>query len=626
MKMDRKPYTGVGLVGNENVAAIYTVNNGIIDINGTGIYHLFYKNYKHDLLQSAVSMIRVNDRLYFGNRKWNEYTHPHHLVPERTEVLDGFRYTDNFILEEDNLEKTDIIYAYGNNRVVFETTVSNKASEAKKIGCFGYIAVRNEEPILGEVLTDDALCIQTGEAYIGMATCESNENYIVEDSPTDFSYQTFLDVKNRNQKIKGINTNCRVGCVKGKEYELKAGESITFQWALVFADTKEELINDLQSLDFKYVAIEAKEYWKRWLAKGNKRVQEVASIHKNDNDEEFLDFVTRNRIAMKAVCQNGFIPADLTGHYYSNKMPCYYARDSIMVARGFLLAGHYEECEEIIQYLIKRKRKSNGEFYQRYDGLGEPNEGANNNVSHQIDSIGYFGRIVYEFYKRTGKILASEELLQELVSVIENSEHKNGMVGPEGGVNEGVFGAAFITSSNMFIYGGIKAMEELFVVFENKEYEKRCQKLCEQIYQGIQTTFNKELERYDYGYVNYHDRVVCKYDTPQYFGPIYGYPNDENMKKTHEYFLKHASFFKDGIGYSEQEYHHGPWLFNTLACAEYCKVHGEASEYRKKMLWAKNHANAYGLMPEAVDANDESISFINPLTWACAEFVASYYR
>ena len=240
MKMDRKPYNGVGLVGNENIAAIYTVNNGIVDINGTGIYHLFYKNYKHDLLQSAVSMIRVNNRLYFGNRKWNEYTHPHHLVPEKTEVFDGFRYTDRFILEEDNLEKTDVIYAYGNNRVVFETTVSNKASEAKKIGCFGYIAVRNEERILGEVLTDDALYIQTGKAYIGMTTCESNESYIVEDSPTDFSYQTFLDVKNRNQKIKGIDTNCRVGCVKGKEYELKAGESITFQWALVFADTKEE--------------------------------------------------------------------------------------------------------------------------------------------------------------------------------------------------------------------------------------------------------------------------------------------------------------------------------------------------------------------------------------------------
>lgn len=40
--MQTGKYTGIGLIGNENIAAIYAVNNGIVDINGTGIYHLFY--------------------------------------------------------------------------------------------------------------------------------------------------------------------------------------------------------------------------------------------------------------------------------------------------------------------------------------------------------------------------------------------------------------------------------------------------------------------------------------------------------------------------------------------------------------------------------------------------------
>lgn len=44
------------------------------------------------------------------------------------------------------------------------------------------------------------------------------------------------------------------------------------------------------------------------------------------------------------------------------------------------------------------------------------------------------------------------------------------MVGPEGGVNEGVFGPAFITSSNMFIYGGILAAKQIFAILGNKEY------------------------------------------------------------------------------------------------------------------------------------------------------------
>ena len=97
------------------------------------------------------------------------------------------------------------------------------------------------------------------------------------------------------------------------------------------------------------------------------------------------------------------------------------------------------------------------------------------------------------------------------------------------------------------------------------------------------------------------------------------------MKSTHRYFFKYASFFEDGIGYSEQEYHHGPWLFNTLACAEYCKRRGDLEEYTKKMRWAVKHSNRYGLLPEAVDADQEEICFINPLSWACAEFVAAYF-
>lgn len=41
--MQTGKYTGIGLIGNENIAAIYAVNNGIVDINGTGIYHCFIK-------------------------------------------------------------------------------------------------------------------------------------------------------------------------------------------------------------------------------------------------------------------------------------------------------------------------------------------------------------------------------------------------------------------------------------------------------------------------------------------------------------------------------------------------------------------------------------------------------
>ncbi|SCP97618.1 glycoside hydrolase family 15 protein [Anaerobium acetethylicum] len=619
--MKTKTYTGVGLIGNENVAAIYTVNNGIADINGTGIYHLFYKKYDHDLIQSAATMVRVEDTLYYGNRKWQEHTHPNHLVPVHTHVEKSFRYVDEFELIDHCLRKTDSVYAYGKNRITFETRIFNEGNHAKTVSCFAYVAVRNDRQIESSISGAKDIMIHTGNAYFALITEDSDEFYMIEDSPTDFSYQTFLDIMEKKEQRKAVRTSRRLGAAQGKEFVIPPGGSITYQWSLVFGDSEAELEREISGFHFEIQRTEAEQYWDEWIKKGESRVE-----HMQEKEDKFREAAHTNLTAIKAVCLNGFIPADLTGHYYSNRMPCYYARDSIMVARAFLMAGHYEECEEIVQYLIKRERKGNGEFYQRYDGLGEPNEGANNNVFHQIDSVGYFGRIVCEFYRKTGRLLAEEGLLAELLGVIEQAEDRKGMAGPEGGVNEGVFGGAFITSSNMFIYGGILAMEELFGMLGNQECAARCQKVCRRIYEGIQTTFNQKLGRYDYGYVDYCDAVVRKYDTPQYFGPVYGYPNDAHMQDTHRYLLKNASFFEDGIGYSEQEYHHGPWLFNTLACAEYCKMYGEHDEYLKKMDWAEKHANAYGLLPEAVDANDENICFINPLTWACAEFVASYYR
>lgn len=608
-------YTGIGLVGNECLSAIYAVNNGIVDINGTGIYHAFYKNYAHDLLQSAVTMIKVNDSIYYGNKVWKKHTHPLHIQPKHSYVEKGYRYCDEFFLEDCELRRKDVVYAYGESRLVFEMELKNESSTEQQIGCYGYAAVRNEQQIITKKLTNGQLAIHTGTAWFAMETPFAEEVYAVEDSPTDFAYQVFLDISEGKENRQEMQTSCRLGYAQGGQKRLKPGETLHMSWVLVFADDCKELEEKLSATLGLDNRSEADLYWKNWLNEG--------TVPKED--DEFAEMAILNLIALKAVCVGGYIPADLTGHYFCNKMPCYYARDSIMVARGLFLSGHKRESRDIICYLMQRRRKENGEFFQRYDGYGEPNEGANNNVFHQIDSIGYFCRIVYEYFQETGELLAEQALLMELTDVISKAEKKQGMAGPEGGVNEGVFGGAFITSSNMFIYGGMKAAEQIFKTLGNTEYEEKCKEICNQIYQGIQTTYNEQIGRYDYGYVNYHDHTVCKYDTPQYFGPLYGFPDDAHMKETHQYFLKNASFFEDGIGYSEQEYHHGPWLFNTLACAEYSKKSGDMEEYEKKMRWSMKHSNAYGLLPEAVDANNEQNCFINPLSWACAEFVASYF-
>ena len=95
--------------------------------------------------------------------------------------------------------------------------------------------------------------------------------------------------------------------------------------------------------------------------------------------------------------------------------PSYYARDSMMVARAFMLSGHHREFEDIMLYLINRPTKANGEFCQRYNGKGLPSEGANNNVFHQLDSIGYFARNIRDYYFKSGKMLLGYEKFKDML-------------------------------------------------------------------------------------------------------------------------------------------------------------------------------------------------------------------
>ena len=169
-------YTGIGLIGNEDIAAIYAVNNGIVDINGTGIYHLFYKDYSHDLLQSAVTMIKAGNGIFYGNKIWHEYTHPHHIRPRKTYTEEHYRYCDEFDLEEIGLKRKDTAYAYGKNRLVFETEIENIGKETREISCYGYAAVRNTREIAVEELPGGGTAIHTGNVYMGMDTPTSDRS------------------------------------------------------------------------------------------------------------------------------------------------------------------------------------------------------------------------------------------------------------------------------------------------------------------------------------------------------------------------------------------------------------------------------------------------------------------
>merc|ERR1711879_1027738 len=132
--------------------------------------------------------------------------------------------------------------------------------------------------------------------------------------------------------------------------------------------------------------------------------------------------------------------------------------------------------------MLSCKRKANGEYYQRYRFDKIEDEGANNNVFTQIDFIGYFTRVITDYYHLTNKMCCSFELLDSMISILHETKSKNGLYGPEGGVNEGVYGPAFITSTNMFIAGGIKGAIALANDFKESEYELKWARIYKRLF------------------------------------------------------------------------------------------------------------------------------------------------
>lgn len=614
MNRDKKRYKGLAFIGGDNIGSIYGVNNGIIDAKGTGIQHLFYKDYSQDLIHTMTTMVKQKDTVYFGNRIKSKKGHPNHVEPIDTNVIKGHIFEDKFKCE-DNLYKIDRITALEDNALYFECEIINTSNETKNLEVYAFALTQNLEGT--KATTDEEYILANFEkSCMAIKTSIDEERKITLDTPTGFAYRTVQSVLYNEETAKVIESNGTLGFIQGGSISVDANSSKTFNFIVRFGSNKEEVNKYLNDIDLNKAMDVAINYFDEW--------------HKNSNidtmcNEEYKEIARTNLTAIKAACLNGFVPADLTGHYYANGTPCYYARDSIMISRALLYSGHYKEFEEIINYLVERKCKPNGEFCQRYNGLGEEDEGANNDVFSQIDSIGYFARVIADYYILTKKMLVPFHKFAKYIDVLLGIQSKNNLLGPEGGVNEGVFGPAFITSTNMFIYGGLQGA--IMLAKEHNEVEKAnaWTELSNMLYKGINDTFIKEEGYFAYGYVTYHDDLIKKYDTPQYFGTLYGYPLNELMEKNNEYLLNHAKFFEDGMGYSEQEYHHGPWIFNTAACAQYLYLAGNEDEYNKKLKWIKEHSNDYGLMPEAIDATNEENCWINPLTWACAEFVCACF-
>jgi GH15 family glucan-1,4-alpha-glucosidase len=597
-------YPGLTYIGTSRLSGLYGCNETIVDQKATGLQHLFIDDYKIDLVHTACSALTVDDTVYFGDRVKPKRGHALRQRSEESSVRDHCIYEDVF--SYDKFTKTDRVTALEKDFIYFETEIVNRSDSDLHAKISGLCVTQNQERYEAYRSRDMIVFSVKGKIFSIKAEC-AIQSSIAPDAPSGFMYKGIEDLlydkKSNNQTIV---TSSTIAASLSDKRVIKPQETTVFRWVLIVGDDEADCRSKGNSFNFDGVLERSKSEWHNWLGQ-DYRPQAADAL-----------------VALKAANLKGFLPADLTGHYFANNSVCFYVRDSLMASRAFLYSGHYEEFKEIIAYLLDCPVKENGEFYQRYNPEQLPDEGANNNVFSQIDAIGYFTRVIADYYYMTGEMLVDFDRLDRIIGVLDLISTKEGLYGPEGGVNEGVYGPAYITSTNMFIAGGLLGAASVAKSHGKVMHDEKWSKIAREIISACEACFVDE-GYYAYGYVDYHDDLVLRYDVPQLFGGSLGYPVSDQYKRNYEYLSELGTYFEMGYGYSEQEYHNGPWIFNTAAAAQIAYLLHDENLYNAIMEWLKLHCNAYGLLPEAIDARDETKCFINPLMWANAEYVCCSY-
>lgn len=595
-------------IGSNRFSALYGLHDTIVDQKAIGIQHLYIDNYEYDLIHTALSVVTVDGKSYFGNRVKPTYGHAIKHDAKKSFVENYAIMVDVF--EYDEFSKTDFV-GVTEETIRFQTVIRNTSGQQKtyKLSALSITQPGHKKSFK---VIDNYVIYNIYDKHFGIVSTNTKDIYVSKDAPSGFMYHGLEDiVHHKNLYLEKVITEHALASSLNFEVSIEPNASYTFDWAIVIGNSESDLIHKLKNFTFVKDFNDVKSYWNNYLSKVH-----ASSIYEYETKTKL--------VALKGALLDGFLPADLTGHYFARNKPCFYVRDALMGSRAFLYAGLYEDFESIIKFLLACEVKDNNEFYQRYNVYKKPDEGANNNVFSQIDYIGYFGAVVRDYYKKSNKLICSFEKLRNIVDILDHIPTKSGLYGPEGGVNEGVYGPAFINSTNMFIASGLKQASMLALELGYKNEANKWHKRYESLKRAIENTYIEKVF-YPYGYVDYQDEIILRYDTPQLLAASLGYPITNNYKENFYGLLKHATYDTYGFGYSEQEYHDGPWIFNTSAAAQVAYLIGDTDHYNAIMKWLKDHQNGYLLLPEAIDASNPNNCHINPLMWANAEFVVAVY-
>ncbi|MCU7495470.1 MAG: hypothetical protein HF314_17940 [Ignavibacteria bacterium] len=601
LKTSERPWKGSAILGNGNICAVYSDDERITAISKLkGIQHFYYKNYTADYI--ATTSFSLIDEVPVGSflqRKDN-----------KTIGMENFFTTITRTAVKSGSLASVRCFVHPKDAVILSLEVKGaKLSVAQKF----------EMLLRKTIITDRKTSLVSLRKQGNTALASWSNGTVIAVAPK-FS-KHILETSDSTISI--------YGKVKNKEL---------LEVIITAADNIQDALGKIKSLKEETdLSKSASDYWTKWLEKG--KMPEFKAT--TDENRKYLEYYKRNLYAVKSANLNGMIPADITGQFVTNNMPQLYPRDAMMAARVFLLTGHYEEAAGVIKFWTDPSipQKSKGEFFARYDAYAkavDAGSGARYDEP-EWDANGYMIKLLDDYHNLTNQWLAEKDFIYEMADFLLGHIDKSGLL-YEGGIVEWT---GYLPSTNMTSSSALLTASRIAGALGDKDREEAYKKASDLISTSLVKTFDKKREiladvRYfgrkaegNVSITSPSKDTLYLWDTSLNFGALWGFPDNEMLKKTNEFMQKNNVKANGGVQYFEAPdkglagYGGDLFFFTTPASAQYQMLYGDKKLAKIHIDWMINNSNIYGLMPERIYLDQSDCSPASPLSWCNAEFAAS---
>lgn len=601
-ELSASKWKGNAILGNGNLCAVYSDNGQIIEQTQTaGIQHLYFGNYTVDYVNGAYFQVLDQDNNSYENE----------IVADETTL--GMK----------NFCTTQSIYTYTNG-IKTETNCMVNAADA-------VIMTFTPKASFPDNFSQEFLLSLRKKFVSSQTTSLTKLSVDGNMAVAQWSNGTVMVVA-PHKTGQTITAKDSTISISGK---VKLNEQVEI--IMAFATDIKVAKANLKQLQSERLLFESTfDYWDKWLNSGK-----LPAFAQTDKQLElYTDLYNRNLYAAKSACINGMLPADMTGQFVTNNLPQLYPRDAMMVARVFILTGHFAEASQIIKYWASASipKKSKGEFYARYDAYGkavDAGTGAKFNEP-EWDASGYFIQLNNMYFRQKAEWLVSKEVIYEHADFLANSLNDFGLLF-EGGIVEWT---GYLPSTNMICAAALKTANDIAKTNTDKANADK----YKAAYRGIQSNLTKlyDKSRNTYCAMRFSgekDGNVSKteqtgdtlflWDTSTLFGALWGYNDHRELKSSYQFYKEHGTN-DGGIRYFEAPGENGlsaygmdVFFFTTAAAAQYQALISERNGAQRHLNWLVRNSNTYGLMLERIMADNITCSDASPLSWCCAEFVAA---